>query len=171
MLDKTMSIRLSYTFGLIVIIVLLLFSLYLQHVEGIIPCPLCSLQRFMFVLLGLFCLIGILLHAKFWGRLIINLLCAAASIFGMVLASRQIWLQNFPLANGNECSVSLEYMLGALPLNEVLQKIFHGSVECSQRTWEFLHLDMAEWALVWFALFLLMAVYLTLKEFKLFHHR
>lgn len=165
-----MAIRFRYTLGLLVIIGLLLFSLYLQHVEGIIPCPLCSMQRLVFGVLGILCLIGILVHAKFWGRLITNILIALFSIFGALLASRQIWLQHYPNAAGNECSVSLEYMVSALPLNEVLQKIFHGSVECSQRTWEFIHLDMAEWALVWFFLFLLMSVYLTLKEFKWHPH-
>lgn len=166
-----MSIRLCYAFGLLTIIGLLLLSLYLQHVEGIIPCPLCSMQRLMFAFLGVLCLFGILLYRKSWGRLLVNLLCAATSIFGMILAGRQIWLQNFPTTAGTECSVSLEYMLAALPLKEVLQKIFQGGVECSQRTWEFLHLDMAEWALIWFSLFLLMSVYLTLREFKLFHHK
>ncbi|HZW22060.1 disulfide bond formation protein B, partial [Noviherbaspirillum sp.] len=31
------------------------FALYLQHVEGQMPCPLCVIQRYVFILLALVC--------------------------------------------------------------------------------------------------------------------
>jgi len=57
-------------------------------------------------------------------------------------------------------------MLQVLPVNQALQKIFQGSAECTQRGWEFLHMNMAEWALIWFFLFLLMTFCLFIEEFK-----
>lgn len=162
-----MPIRLAYFAGLALIIILILTSVYLQFYEGIIPCPLCSLQRLVFGLLGVLCLFGMLVARKAWGRWLTNSLTSITSICGMLLAGRQIWMQHNPIAGGSECGVSLQFMLQAFPLNQALLKIiFEGSTECTKRGWEFMHLNMAEWSFVWFTMFLLMALYLSLKEFK-----
>src|SRR6516165_1339554 len=138
-----MSIRSTYFLGFIAIGILLSTSVDLQLFEGIIPCPLCTLPRLSFGLLGVWFLIGIILHAKRGARLFINSLCGLTSIIGIFLAGRQIWLQHFPSPNNSECGAGLQYMMQILPVNQVMQKIFEGSAECSQRGWEFLHLNMA----------------------------
>jgi disulfide bond formation protein DsbB len=155
-----MSTRILYFFGFIIVAILLLTSVYLQLFKGIEPCPLCALQRIVFGFLGFFFLAGFFLHAKRYARIFINVLCGLFSIGGMLLAGRQIWLQRFPSSDGSECGVSLQYMVQVLPLHEVLQKIIQGSTECAARGWEFLSLNMAEWAFIWFALFLLLTIYL-----------
>lgn len=162
------SIRKTYLLGFVIVSLLLLTSAYLQVYEGVIPCPLCSLQRLTFGLFGVLSLIGIFLHTKLWGRISVNLLSFITSITGILLAGRQVWMQHFPTAaNNTECGVGLQYLLQALPLNQVMQKVlYEGGVECTKRGWEFLHLNMAEWALVWFMLLLLLTMYLFLKEFK-----
>lgn len=165
-METSMTIRLTYLLSLVVTIFLLLISIYLQFYVGILPCPLCTLQRCTFVLLGILFFFGIFLCEKFWGRMLINTLISLISILGLFLAGRQVWLQNFATADNNECGVGLQYMIQVLPLNEVLKKIFAGGSECTQRGWEFLHLNMAEWSLIWFSLFLLTSIYLFLKEFK-----
>lgn len=161
-----MSIRRAYFIGFMVASLLLLTGFYFQWVEGIMPCPLCMLQRFVFAWLIILFFMGILLHAKRRSRMVINVLASLASLSGVFLAGRQTWLQHFPSANGSECGVSLQYMLNALPMNEVVQKIFQGSAECTQRGMEFLYLNMAEWALIWFILFLLVSLCLLFEEFK-----
>jgi len=161
-----MTIRSTYLLGFLTISILLLTSVYLQIFEGIIPCPLCSLQRLSFGLLGIWFLIGLLIHAKRLGRLFINFMCGLTSIIGIFLAGRQVWLQHFPSADNSECGVSLQYMMQVLPVNQIFQKIFEGSAECAKRGWEFLHLNMAEWALIWFVLFLLLALCLFIEELK-----
>lgn len=155
-----MSIRLAYVLGFLAVCFLLLTSVYLQVFENVIPCPLCSLQRLTFGLLGIFLALGIGLHAHYWGRLLINFFIAITSLLGILLAGRQIWMQHLPPTSKVECGVSLQYMVQAFPLSDVLRKILlEGSTECTQRGWEFLHLNMAEWALAWFILFLLLALY------------
>lgn len=161
-----MTIRSTYFIGFLMISILLLTSIYLQLFEGILPCPLCTLQRLSFGLLGIWFIIGILIHAKRPGRLFINFMCGLTSSLGVFLAGRQVWLQHFPSANNSECGVSLQYMMQVLPVNQVFQKIFEGTAECSQRGWEFLRLNMAEWALICFILFLILALYLFIKELK-----
>jgi disulfide bond formation protein DsbB len=83
-------------------------------------------------------------------------ICILFSAVGMGLAIRQVWIQHNPSAGASECGVSLQYMLQVLPLHEVMQKILVGSAECTVRSWEFLSLGMAAWAIVWFALFFLL---------------
>lgn len=166
-----MTIRSTYLIGLIIVSTLLLTSFYFQFVEGFIPCPLCTLQRISFGLLGILFLVGILTYAKRPIRILINTLCMLTSMLGIFLAGRQVWLQNFPSPDNSECGVSIQYMMQVLPLNEVAQKIFAGSAECTQRGWEFLHLNMAEWTLIWFIGFLIMTLCVFAEEFKWTQHK
>lgn len=159
-----MSARNTYLISFLVISVLLLTSLYLQYFDNVIPCPLCILQRFTFVLLGFWLLLGLMVHAKRWGRWLVNSLVILTSAFGMFLAGRQLWLQYFATNKSDECGVSISYMMQVLPLHEVAQKIFAGSAECSQVGWSFLSLNMAAWAFIWFALFLGAAVYWCMND-------
>jgi disulfide bond formation protein DsbB len=46
--------------------------------------------------------------------------------------------------------MSLNYMLETLPFTAVLNKVFEGSGECAEKSWEFLHLSIAGWTLVFF---------------------
>lgn len=149
--------------GFIIVVAILLTSIYFQVFDGIMPCPLCILQRITFGILGILFLIG-MICAKHACRLIINTLSTLVALLGIALAGRQVWLQHFPSANSSECGVSLEYMMQVLPMNEVVQKIFSGSAECTQRGWELLHLNMAEWALICFIGFLVLSIYLFIKD-------
>lgn len=159
-----MAMRKYYGVGFLLVTMLLLTSLYLQFYDGFEPCPLCTLQRFAFVALGIFYLIGLLFYR--WGvlRVFSAVMAFLSSCAGLFLAGRQIWLQHYPSEGGTECGVSLQYMLEALPLNEVAQRVFQGTAECTARGWEFLNLNMAEWSLLWFVFFFLLSVYLFKKR-------
>jgi disulfide bond formation protein DsbB len=159
-----MSIRKLYLLGFLIISCLLLTSIYLQYFQGIEPCPLCTLQRITFGMLGIVFLIGIAACARKFARYTVNSIGLLLSVLGMVLAGRQIYLQQFPSPDNTECGVSLQYMMQILPIHEVAAKIFQGSTECAQRGWEFLSFNMAEWAFAWFALFLMLMLYLFKKE-------
>lgn len=166
-----MYTRLSYVIGFLIICTLLTTSVYLQFFKGMQPCPLCALQRVCFGLLGIWFALGIVLYARHAWRLTINLLCGITSVLGLFFAGRQIWLQNYPPLNAGECGVSLQYLYKALPFNQLVQKIFEGSAECTERGWEFLHLNMAEWAFTWFVLFILLSAVLLLEEFRWNHKK
>ena len=159
-----MSTRLIYILEFIVICVLLLASLYFQFFKGMTPCPLCTMQRLSFVLLGIFLLFGIFLYGKRYARNTINVLALLASSLGIFFSARQIWVQLFPSADNSECGVSLQYMLQALPWKEVAEKVFSGTAECTQRGFEFLNMNMAEWSLIWFLVFAVMSMYLMVRK-------
>lgn len=161
-----MTMRNTYLVGFLIVVGLLSTSVYFQLVDGMTPCPLCTLQRITFGLLGMVFLAGIIWHRKYFNRLIINLSCLLTSCLGIFFAGRQVWLQNFPPPGNAECGASLQYMMQVLPVNEVIQKVFAGTAECTQRGFEFMHLNMAEWALVWFVGFLVLSICLFFEEFK-----
>ncbi len=132
-----------------VIVALLSVSLYLQHVVGLEPCPLCILQRYAFVLVAVFALVAALTP-----NLPSRIAQGAAALFTVLGGGVSIWhvyLQLNP-PKVSSCGPGLEYMLSELPLARALPRIFQGSGDCSEVQWTFLGLSIAGWALVWFTL-------------------
>ena len=137
------------------------FGLYLQHELNLEPCPLCILQRYAFIAVG-----GIALIAAVHGpgrirQALYGLLVILAAGTGAGIAVRQTWLQHNP-PKVLDCGPDLAYMLESFPLSQALPKIFKGEGDCSKVTWSFLGLSIAEWALVWFVLFVLAGLYLLI---------
>lgn len=159
------SERISYFLGFLAITSLLGFAWYLQKYDGIMPCPLCVLQRLDFVLLGVVFFFGALLPLKQIGHFIIGSLSMLISLLGLMLAGRQIWLQHLPAQNG-DCGVSLNYLIQVLPPMEVIKKIFAGSAECSKTVWQFLHLSLAEWTFFWFGVFAVFSIIQLIRALR-----
>lgn len=128
---------------------LVLGALYLQHAEGLEPCPMCILQRYAFVVAGLVALVGALHGAGRRGARIYAGLMALAAVAGGGVAARQTWLQHNPPAIA-ECGPGLETIVDSFPLAEALPMIFRGSGDCSSVDWTFVGLSIAEWALIAF---------------------
>jgi len=150
-----MTQRAAHLLGLLIVAGILGTGFYLEYELGIMPCPLCTLQRMCFGITGILFLAGVLLYRRHFAVATINFLTMLFSAAGLFLAARQMWIQAYPSSSGSDCGVSLQFMLGAFPLTDVIQKIFSGSAECTQRGWEFLHLNIPEWSLLFFAIFFL----------------
>jgi disulfide bond formation protein DsbB len=144
---------------------LLLFSVYLQVYQNVLPCLLCTLQRLTFVALGLGFLASAIFIKRSWQRLTCASLTLLISGLGMGLAGRQIWLQQFPASDTGQCAMSLDYMIQVFSWSELFEKIFASNAECSKISWEFLNMDMAAWALISFSVFLLISC------IQLFHNK
>ena len=89
--------------------------------------------------------------------MIYGVLLIVASGAGAVVAGRQSWLQHNP-PQILDCGPDLAYMLDSFPLAQVLPKVFKGEGDCAKVTWKFLGLSIPEWALVWFAIFIVAAI-------------
>lgn len=161
-----MSQRLIYILSLVLIVGSLAFGFYLEYFDGIMPCPLCTLQRISFGSIGILFFIGIFIHRYKLGRLFINFFALLFSGAGAALAARQIWIQYHPSSAGGECGVSLHYMLQVLPLHEVMDRVFTGSAECSERGWHMLGLNIPEWSLVFFIAFALICLFYIIKDIR-----
>ena len=134
---------------------LLGFGLYLQHVRHIEPCPLCILQRVAFIAISATALLAAIHNPGRLGWAVYGSLLTLSSVLGGGVAAWQVYLQHLPPSQVPECGPGLDYMLDALPLAKVLAMIFKGSGECAEVTWSFLGLSIAQWALGWFVLFVL----------------
>ena len=73
---------------------MLAFGLYLQHVVGLNPCPMCIVQRYALIVVALLALIGWRLRG--WGLAATGVLLALSAGFGAFTAARQSWLQWYP---------------------------------------------------------------------------
>lgn len=140
---------------------LLGFGLYLQHALDLEPCPLCIFQRYAFVLIGLIALVAFLHGPGRTAQAVYGILTVIASAIGAGIAGRQTWLQYHP-PNMFECAPDLAYMLDTFPLTKVLPMVFKGEGDCAKVEWTFAGLSIAEWALAWFAAFLVAGLYLAL---------
>lgn len=157
-----MTPRWGYLAGLLVCTGLLGFGLYLQYVEHQEPCPLCVLQRIVFLSLMAVFLIGALHGPGRMGSIIYGGMLFVTSSIGAAIATRHVWLQSLPKDQVPECGPGLEYMLNRFPLGKALDKILSGSGECAEVGWTFLGLSIAGWSLVWFVLLGISGVLLAL---------
>lgn len=142
--------RIAYFLAFFVCAILICYALYLQYVEGLEPCPLCVFQRICVIIMGVVFLIAGFHHPGRVGATAYALLLLLAGGAGIAFAGRQVWLQSLPPDQVPTCSMGLNYMLDTLPFSDVLKKVFEGSGECADKTWEFLHLSLAGWMLVFF---------------------
>ncbi|MEE9552600.1 MAG: disulfide bond formation protein B [Gammaproteobacteria bacterium] len=152
------SIRLFYILIFLTCVSLLGFGLYLEHVKGLEPCPLCVFQRVAYIAIAIISLIATI-HGP--GKIftwIYSSLIDIAALCGAGVAGRQIWLQHLPADQVPECGPGLEYMLEAFPLGEALNMILSGSGECAEVQWRFIGLSIAEWSLFCFVIFIILSL-------------
>jgi protein dithiol:quinone oxidoreductase len=161
------SFRAQFLLGFVICAGLLGYALYLEHVQGLIPCPLCTFQRGAFALLALVFLLGGL-HSPTaaGGRGFYGILGLAAAGLGIGIAGRHVWLQGLPPDQVPACGPDLAYMMEAFPMGDVLRQVLTGSGECAKVDWAFLGLSMPGWALVWFVLLALWALFAAFKRRK-----
>ena len=146
--------------GFAVCTALMAAALWLQHVEGLEPCPLCVLQRGAVIVLGVLMLAGAIHDPGTVGRRVYGAMVVVAAVAGTAVAGRHVWLQSLPPDQVPECGPGLEYMLGAFPLNQVFEMVLRGSGECAEVQWTFLSLSIPEWTLLAFIAFALFGLWL-----------
>lgn len=139
------------------------FGLFLQHFQGLEPCPLCILQRIAFISAGLIALVAALHNPSGWGSRVYAALVLASATAGAGVAVRQIWLQHNP-PRTLSCGADLDYMLESFPLTQVLPMIFKGSGDCAEVKWLFFGLSIPEWALICFVAIAALAVWILLAR-------
>src|SRR4051812_23390792 len=122
-----MKSRIGYALGLLICLALLAFALYLQHVEGEEPCPLCILQRVAFIAMTIVFAVGALHGPARRGAIVYSTLLFVIAGIGGAIAARQVWLQHLPKDKVPACGPGLEYMLQSFPLTRALEKILSGS--------------------------------------------
>lgn len=138
------------------------FALYLQEEQGLDPCPMCILQRYAFVVIGVLALVAAIHGPRGAALKAYSALLVLVAIAGAGVAARQSWLQHHPPAVSS-CGTDLEFLINTFPLSQALPRIFAGSGDCSAIHWRW-GLTIPEWCLVWFALIALTALWVALRR-------
>ena len=160
---RNLSNRWLYLAGMLAVAALFGGALYLQYVLRQDPCPLCMLQRAIFVAIGALFFVAALHNPRRTGSTVYALLLALFALFGVAVASRHIWLQHLPKDQVPACGPGLDYMLQNFPMSDVLRELMHGSGECAEKGWTFLTLGIPEWSLIWYVLLGAWAVLIAVK--------
>ncbi len=160
------TIATSSVFGLIALACagLLAFGLYLQHVVGLNPCPMCIVQRY--AMIGLL-LLGL---AGWWVRraavaIALALVTVLLAGFGAFVAARQSWLQWYP-PDVVSCCRYFYGMIENFPIGRAIPMIFKGSGDCTAIDWTFLGGTIANWSFVWFVGFALTGLLMAVQAWR-----
>jgi disulfide bond formation protein DsbB len=142
-------------------VALLAFGLYLQHVVGLEPCPMCIVQRYALVLVAV--VAGVTAIARGRGPLIAGSgLVVLLSGFGAFVAARQSWLQWNPPEVAS-CGRDFYGMIETFPLQRAIPMIFKGGGDCAKVDWTLLGGSIANWSFVAFCLMAVVALVLMVK--------
>ena len=145
-------------------IAMLAFGLYLQHVVGLEPCPMCIVQRYALILVAVVAGVTAFTHRK--GSLVVGTgLMVLLSGLGAFVAARQSYLQWYPPEIAS-CGRDLYGMIETLPLKRVIPMIFRGSGDCTKVDWTLFGLSIANWSFVCFVSIALLASIVIFRQLK-----
>lgn len=142
---------------------LISYALYLQWVEGLLPCPLCVVQRIAYWCLGLTALFAFLHNPQKIGHRTYSSLMLVFTLLGAIVAGRHAWLIRYP--ESVECGISPEEaFLNALLIAEWWPAMFEANGDCADVNWQFLSLTIPDWSLLAFLLFTGAIAYLLITR-------
>jgi disulfide bond formation protein DsbB len=138
--------------------VLIAIALYLQHALDLLPCPLCVIQRYLFLAVAIGCLIGAFSRRPKIGTGI-GLL---AALGGLGVVGEHLYV----LANpGFSCGIDpVETILNRIPTATYLPWLFQADGLCENATESILGLSVPQWSAVWFVLLALTLLWLLLRR-------
>ncbi len=130
-------------------VAMLAFGLYLQHVVGLEPCPMCIVQRYALFFVASVSALTLATGQK--GLQIAGeVLLLLGAGFGAFVAARQSWLQWYPPEIAT-CGRDFYGMIETFPLQRAIPMIFKGSGDCTKIDWTFLGGSIANWSFLCFA--------------------
>ncbi|GGC10036.1 disulfide bond formation protein B [Pseudoduganella buxea] len=121
-------------------------ALYLQHVKDLLPCPLCVIQRYLFLAVAIGCLVGAFGRKPKLGAGI----GLAAAVGGLGVVGKHLYV----LANpGFSCGIDpMETMLNKIPTATYMPWLFQADGLCENATDGLLGLSIPQWSAVWFVI-------------------
>jgi disulfide bond formation protein DsbB len=155
--------RWSYALAFAVCAGLMAYALYLQHVLGLEPCPLCVFQRVVVIAMGIVFLVAALHNPGDAGAKMYAALQIVLGSAGVALALRHLWVQAQPAGSVPTCGMGLNYMLESFPLTDVVEKVLRGSGECAKVDLV-LGLSIPMWTLILFIGLIALALALVWRK-------
>ncbi|MDP9891110.1 disulfide bond formation protein DsbB [Variovorax boronicumulans] len=143
-------------------VLMLAFGLYLQHVVGLEPCPMCIVQRYALVLVALFTGLAAIFRSRPL-QVTGGVLALVSAVGGAYTAAAQSWLQWYP-PEVVSCGRDLYGMIETFPLKRALPLIFRGGGDCSKVDWSLFGLTLANWSFIAFVVLSLLLITLLLRR-------
>ena len=135
---------------------------YLQAAVGLLPCPLCVMQRIAYLLFGVTALVAAVHRPAGMMRWLYAGLLDLWATIGTAIAAWQVYLTYHPHAA--ECGISPEErFLNSLPLAQWWPAMFEANGDCTRVDWKFLGLSVPELSLIAFLLLSAIAIYAALR--------
>jgi len=135
---------------------------YLQNHLGLVPCPMCIVQRYTLIAVIVLCAIG----ASDKSALRVMLLSWTVFFtagFGAFVAARQSWLQWYP-PEVVSCGRDFYGMVENFPMQRLIPMIFKGSGDCTKVDWTFLGGSIANWSFVAFTSIMLLMLAIRVRD-------
>ena len=151
-MTDTAVYRLMCLTGALICALAMGFALYLQHVQGLEPCPLCVFQRVAMIFTGAVLLLAAVHGPGGWGQWVYSGVGVAGALAGLGIAARHVWLQSLPPDQVPACGPALDYLMDVMPVWEVVQTILRGDGNCAIIDWQFLGLSLPFWTGIGFFL-------------------
>ena len=143
------SYRWHHALGWTACLALMAYALFAQHVLRLEPCPLCIFQRIAVMGMGLgFFIAWAWAPISRAGRIVATAGVVVPALAGIGVAGRHVWLQRLPPSEVPACGPGLDFMLGAFPLKDVIERVLTGSGQCATIDWSLLGLSMPAWVLI-----------------------
>ncbi|HQU99158.1 MAG TPA: disulfide bond formation protein B [Nitrosomonas sp.] len=158
--------RLTFLFLFLFCGALLGYAQYLQHVQGLLPCPLCVAQRVAYWLVGLLAFVAYWHNPGTLGMRLYGFLITIFALLGGIIAARHAWLIRYP--NSFECGISPEEaFLNSLPIASWWPGMFEANGDCAKIDWQFLNLTIPDWSLLAFITMTATGLFLVLNNRKI----
>lgn len=143
----SLGARVLYALVAATSIALILVALFMQHVVGLNPCPLCIFQRIAYLLLAIAAGLAAWRAPRPSARAF-GVVGVILALIGAGLAAWHVRLMQVP--ESLSCGPGLGAMLENFPLTQILPRIFRGSGDCADASAVLLGLSLAGWSLIGF---------------------
>lgn len=157
MLKLFQTIRFPFIANLSIGLSVVVTALCLAHFLRLAACPLCILQRMLYLLLTLSALLGVLGYRFFSLRILSGVLMLLSSTTGIFVAGYQTYIQR--VAQNVQCSGEAAWWeLFVDWAGERWPLMFQANGLCSDPAWKIFGLSLAECSLILFSVLLAMSL-------------
>jgi disulfide bond formation protein DsbB len=133
-------------------------ALYLQHAKDMLPCPLCIIQRYLFLGVAIFSLIGAFANkVKVWTGVAL-----LSALGGLGVAGKHLYVLAHP---GFSCGIDpMETVLNKIPTATLLPYMFRADGLCEAALDDVLGLSVPQWSALWFVILGLSLVWVLVRR-------
>jgi len=133
-------------------------ALYLQHKLDMQPCPLCVIQRYLFLAVGIATLVAAISGKVREG----TVLALLAALGGLYAVGKHLYVIANP---GFSCGIDpMETFLNKIPTAEYLPWVFRADGLCEGATDSLMGLAIPQWSAIWFVVLTLLLAFVLLRK-------